>query len=73
MQVRGRESRGFVRTALCFEQRNFWSDYDIEPKDEFLAKLLHTENLFHNEIPSMNALESTDGRSHDLQKRGRRK
>ncbi|UJR33816.1 hypothetical protein I4U23_021240 [Adineta vaga] len=54
--------------SLNHLQGNLWSDFDIEPKDEFLAKLLHTENLFHDDN---SASEPFDARAHGLQKRGR--
>ena len=57
-----------VDTFICLK-RNLWSDFDVEPTDEFLAKLLHTDNLFTDDN---SASEQMDGHAHDLQKRGRR-
>jgi len=56
-----------------FSKRTFWPDFDAEPTDDFLAKLLHADNLFHEDNPSINALDQTDGHPRGLQKRGRRK
>jgi hypothetical protein len=58
---------------LFFEKRHLWSDFDVEPTDEFLAKLLHADNLFHDESPAMSTFDQTDGHPRGLQKRGRRK
>ncbi|CAF0734484.1 unnamed protein product [Rotaria sp. Silwood1] len=52
-------------------QRNLWSDFDLEPTDVFLAKLLHIENLFENENLPINTLGQSDDRPPHLQKRGR--
>ncbi len=60
--------------VLFFKKRNLWSDFDVEPKDEFLAKLLYMDNLFHEgNLPPVVTLDQTNDHSHDLQKRGRRK
>ncbi|CAF2330757.1 unnamed protein product [Rotaria sp. Silwood2] len=52
-------------------QRNLWSDFDVEPTDVFLAKLLHVENLFEDENLSVNPLDQSDSHPSHLQKRGR--
>ncbi len=60
--------------VLFFKKRNLWSDFDVEPKDEFLAKLLYMDNLFRDgNLPPVATLDQTNDHSHDLQKRGRRK
>ncbi|CAF1045136.1 unnamed protein product [Rotaria magnacalcarata] len=52
-------------------QRNPWFDFDVEPSDLFMSKLLHMENLFQQDNSPMNPLDESDGRSNHLQKRGR--
>ncbi len=58
---------------MSFKKRNLWSDFDVEPTDEFLAKLLHTDNLFHDDNPAFATFDQIDSHPRGVQKRGRRK